>query len=348
MKILHAPSDVGGHAYQLSRAERSLGLESDVVVFRPSALGFGADRVVSVDGLSTPRRLVRRVGFLREAARRYDVFHFNFGQPILALRAGGRVFNELAWLKRRGKTVLVTFQGCDVRPQERCLGCRREDCAREPSYRLPNAAAMLRHADRAFYLNPDLRDLLPGAHFLPYANVDLQAVRPVPFRESQEIVVAHAPTHRDIKGTAYLIEAVDALRSDGLPVRLDLLEGLTRQEVLTRTAAADVVVDQLIAGWYGGYAVEAMALAKPVLAYVDERNPFGDRLPIITTGRATLADDLRRVAADAEGRKEAGAAGRRFVEEDHDPAAVARFVLDGIVPSPSRATGETQMASVSR
>jgi glycosyltransferase involved in cell wall biosynthesis len=346
MRILHAPSDVGGHAYQLSRAERSLGLESDVVVFGPSALGYGADRVVWVEGMSTPRRLVRRAGFLREAVHRYDVFHFNFGQPILALRAGGRVFNELAWLKRRGKTILVTFQGCDVRPQERCVGCTREDCARETPYRAPNAAAMLRHADRGFYLNPDLRDLLPGARFLPYGNVDLEAVRPAPFRESREIVVAHAPTHREIKGTEHLLGAVNALQSEGLSVRLDLLEGLQREEVLARTAAADVVVDQLLAGWYGGFAVEGMALGKPVLAYMDERNPFGDRLPIVRTGTATIADDLRRLVADPEARKEAGAAGRRFVEEHHDPVTVARSVLDGVVPLPSRPRGEAETASV--
>ena len=34
--ILHAPADVGGNAYGLSRAERELGLVSDVAVFRPS------------------------------------------------------------------------------------------------------------------------------------------------------------------------------------------------------------------------------------------------------------------------------------------------------------------------
>jgi hypothetical protein len=346
MKILHAPSDVGGHAYQLSRAERSLGLESDVVVFGPSALGYGADRVVSIDGMSTPRRFVRRAGFLREAVGRYDVFHFNFGQPILALRTGGHVFNELGWLKRRGKTILVTFQGCDVRPQERCVGCTREDCGRETSYRLPNAEAMLRHADRVFFLNPDLRDLLPGASFLPYANVDLEAVRPAPFRESREIVVAHAPTHREIKGTDHIVRAVDSLRSEGLPIRLDLLEGLTRDQVLARTAEADVVVDQLLAGWYGGFAVEGMAMAKPVMAYMDDRNPFGDELPIVRTTQDSVTDDLRRLANDPNARKEAGVAGRRFVEEHHDPVKVARTALNGVVPLPSPSRGEAPTASV--
>jgi hypothetical protein len=33
---------------------------------------------------------------------------------------------------------------------------------------------------------------------------------------------------------------------------------------------ADLLVDQLLAGWYGGVAVEFMALGKPVVCYLRE------------------------------------------------------------------------------
>ena len=39
--ILHAPADVGGNAYGLSRAERELGLDSDVAVFSPGPSATG-------------------------------------------------------------------------------------------------------------------------------------------------------------------------------------------------------------------------------------------------------------------------------------------------------------------
>jgi glycosyltransferase involved in cell wall biosynthesis len=337
-RILHAPTDVGGHAFQLSRAERELGLESDVVVFGPSKFGYGADITVGLEGASGPRRLARRLRFLRAAARRYDVFHFNFGQPLIAIRRGGRVLTELPLLKRLGKTVLVTFQGCDVRPYERCF-CGRESCRAETAWREPNASAMSRHADRVFFLNPDLREWLPGGRFLPYANVDVRSVRPQPLPEGDELVVAHAPTNRAVKGTAHLVEAVDNLRREGLPLRLDLLEGIPRDEVLDRLASADLVVDQLLLGWFGGFAVEAMALGRPVLSFIREDepadNPFGDELPIVRTTTATLAQDLRALVHDADRRREAGAAGASFVERHHDPRRVARTVLEGLVPLPS-------------
>jgi glycosyltransferase involved in cell wall biosynthesis len=117
-------------------------------------------------------------------------------------------------------------------------------------------------------------------------------------------------------------------------VRLDLVEGVPRDEALARFAAADVIVDQLRIGWYGGLAVEAMALGRPVLAAIKEDdpadNPFGAELPIVRTSPQTLRDDLRELLGDRERRELLGAHGRAFVERRHDPRVVARTVLDDL------------------
>jgi hypothetical protein len=163
---------------------------------------------------------------------------------------------------------------------------------------------------------------------LPYAAVDPAAIRPEPLPEGEELIVAHAPTDRVIKGTQHVIEAVDALRDEGVAIRLDLVEGVTRDVALERLAAADLLVDQLRLGWYGTVAVEAMALGRPVLSYIredePEDNPFGADLPIVRTTSATLVDDLRALSADRGRLRELGVAGRAFVEEHHDPVAIAR------------------------
>ena len=268
--ILHAPADVGGNAYGLSRAERELGLVSDVAVFSPGSLGYGYDLDLRA-GIERPvwLRLARRADFLRRAVRRYDIFHFNFGLTLLTVRQLGHVADELALLRRLGKTVLVTYQGCDVRPKASCP-CRNPGCLATHQYRQPAANRALRYADRVFFLNPDLRHWLPGARFVPYASVDARELRQVPAPDGDELVVAHAPTDRDVKGTAHVISAVEALRQEGVSVRLDLIEHVTHDEALSRLAAADLVVDQLVLGWYGAVAVEAMALGRPVLAYIRE------------------------------------------------------------------------------
>ena len=69
-KILHAPADVGGHAYGLSRGERELGYESDVVVISSGPFGYGFDRNLDA-GLSHPiwKRLGAPPAFLNPTAR---------------------------------------------------------------------------------------------------------------------------------------------------------------------------------------------------------------------------------------------------------------------------------------
>jgi hypothetical protein len=339
-RILHVPADVGGHAFGLSRGERELGLRSDVAVFSPGPFGYGTDIDLraGVDH-ALPIRIARRAAFLRRALEHYDVFHFNFGQTLLTLRKFGLAFDELPLLRRLGKKVIVTYQGCDVRPFAACA-CRNPRCVAESPARKPRATRLTAFADRVLYLNPDLRRWLPTGSFVPYANVDPREFALEPLPEGDEIVVAHAPTDRDVKGTRHVVEAIEALRAEGAPVRLDLLEGLPRAAVRRRVLAASVVVDQLLMGWYGGFAVEGMSLGRPVLSSIRDveqgDNPFGAELPIVRSSPATIVRDLRVLVEDASLRKELGVAGRRFVERRHDPRSVARQVLQGLVPIPER------------
>jgi glycosyltransferase involved in cell wall biosynthesis len=330
---------VAGQAYGLSRAERTLGLASDVAVFTPSPYGYGFD--IDIGARPTDplwRQLSRRVAFLRRAVEDYDVFHFNFGQTILSIRRLGHVFDELAWLRRRGKTILFTYQGSDVRPAHHCP-CMKPECRQLDRYRRRAAQRALRYADRVFYQNPDLRQWLPAASFLPYAAVDPWALQPQPLPDGNELVVVHAPTDRVIKGTRHVVEAVDVLRGEGVAIRLDLVEDVTREVALERLARADVLIDQLVLGWYGTVAVEAMALGRPVMAYIredePEDNPFGAELPVVRTTPGTLVEDLRALAADRERRRKLVVAGRSFVERHHDPVTLARAALDGLVEVPT-------------
>ncbi len=342
-RILHVPADVGGHAFGLSRAERELGFHSDVAVLAGGPFGYGADIRFDLEGKGKVRQLAVRTALLARALRSYDVIHFNFGQSMIPLRAGGRILDELPLVKRAGKTVLVTFQGCDVRPQECCF-CSQEHCRRETPHRLPNARHFLRYADRCFHLNPDLGQWLPGSRFLPYASIDPFSLTPDSAPGQQdEFVVAHAPSNREVKGTRFVLEAVEQLQAEGLAVRLDLIEGVSRAEVLERLRGADIVVDQLLIGWYGGFAVEAMSLGKPVLCHIREasavENPFGAELPIVRARADTLVSRLRELARDRDLRARTGLASRAFVERRHDPRTVAREVLSGLGDIPAADAG---------
>ncbi len=339
-RILHAPWNIGGNPIGLSRAERELGFASRVLVLGEHPFGYEADIDLGLAGHGGHAVTLRRaIESLREL--RYDVVHFNFGQTIHHwLDRRGKLHTELPMLKRAGKAILATFQGDDARPPEANPAAEytEEGLAEQRRFQAQRREALLRYADRVFYLNPDLRNWLPGAEFRPYASFDPFSVDASPLPDGDETVIAHAPSDRAQKGTCELIAAVEALRTEGVPARLDLIEGVPREEAIERTRRAHVVVDQLLIGWYGGYSVEAMSLGRPVLCRIrDEKpgdNPFGDELPIVRTTPETLRDDLRELIGNPDRMRRAADEGRSFVERRHDPRQIARENLEGLVPVP--------------
>ena len=142
-------------------------------------------------------------------------------------------------------------------------------------------------------------------------------------------LIVHAPSSRRRKGSEHVIAAVEGLDAD-----LELVEGLHHDEAFERYRAADIVVDQLNAGWYGLFAIEAMALGKPVVTFLHDEavrrteEAFGTRVPIVSATAETLRETLRPLVADAARRRELGAASRAYVEHVHDVERVADRLLD--------------------
>jgi glycosyltransferase involved in cell wall biosynthesis len=351
LRVLHCPAVVGGHSAGLARAERALGLDSRAIGFEPPPFGYEVDEVLFQGGSPVGREL-RRLRFLARTLREADVVHFNFGTSILprywpsAHGAGvRRVYGlyarllegrDLPWLRRAGKAVFVTFQGDDVRraaslrtrlPEGHAAWVDDYYDPRDDERKRLFAARVGRYAHGILALNPDLLELLPPrAEFLPYAHVDPAVWTPVQASNSRP-VVAHAPTDRRVKGTDALVAAVERLRSEGVDVELRLVEGLPRDGARRALAGADVVVDQLLTGWYGGVAVEAMALGKPVVARLHEpdlaRIPeaMRDELPVVHATPDTIADFLRGLLGGP--RDEIGRRSRAYVERWHDPRRIA-------------------------
>ncbi len=128
---------------------------------------------------------------------------------------------------------------------------------------------------------------------------------------------------------------------EGLDADLELVEGLHHDEAFERYRAADVVVDQLNAGWYGVFAIEAMALGKPVVTFLHDEavrrteEAFGTRVPLVPATKETLREALRPLVADAALRRRVGAESRAYVERVHDLERVADRLLASTLASSS-------------
>lgn len=149
-------------------------------------------------------------------------------------------------------------------------------------------------------------------HTVPVDTESLVPSEPV----AREIpVIVHAPNHRHVKGTAYLLDAVERLRACGFPFELRLIEGVPRHEALRMYAEADIVADQFIMGAFGIFALEGMALGKPVLTYLDEQHlqrPIYSH-PLVNTTPENLHEVLAVLHTVPELRVRIGKAARASV-----------------------------------
>lgn len=363
IRVLHVPGIAGGNPAELARAERALGLDSWCVALDSNPMAYAVDECHSPQDLGRFGLEAMRWRLLWRAWRDYDVIHFNFGQTLmpaylpssgadsgypgwarLAYLAYARAFEmrDLAFLKARGKAVFMTYQGDDARQGDYCrahfpvtFANRVEHgyyTAESDAAKRRRIAAVDQSADGIFALNPDLLHVLPPrTQFLPYANVDIRALTPASRGSGgAPPVLLHAPSHAAVKGTDLVVRAIEALHAEGLRFEFVLVQGMTRAEALALYQRADLCIDQLFAGWYGGLAVEMMALGIPVLSYLREADlallpsRMREELPIINAQPDTLTQVLRKwLTGPPERLRELGARSRVFVEQWHDSAKVA-------------------------
>ncbi len=82
------------------------------------------------------------------------------------------------------------------------------------------------------------------------------------------------------------------------------------------------------------FAIEAMALGKPVVAFLHEEavrrteEAFGIELPIVHATKETLTDVLRELVSSPDELRRIGAASRAYVEQVHDLSVVGQRLLD--------------------
>jgi len=370
MKILHLPHTVGGNPQGLSRHLNLLGIQSETWSLYQNYLAFKANKVIFNEGDRVFVRELKRLWALRYIFL-FDVIFFNFGASLyepfaipeepdrsIFFKIGMKIHQsyilfmqkvELALLRFFGKTVFIQYQGDDARQGDFCLSHFEISPAQkvESGYYTHEKDILKRKqiktltglARKSYALNPDLLHVLPpNSEFLPYSHIALDEWTPAYNQmENHPLRFGHAPTHRGVKGTDLILEAADRLRKAGYEFELDLIEGLSNQEAKKRYTAIDVLIDQLYAGWYGGLAVEAMALGKPVLVYIRESDlvfipeEMRKDLPFIQATPATIEAGMK-LALDMPRRDLLALAhrSRSYVERWHDPIVIANRIKKDI------------------
>jgi glycosyltransferase involved in cell wall biosynthesis len=318
LRVLHSPINIAGGPGAISQGLREIGVESTLLVFneRPFERGFDVNLELRDTGRksSIPFNLRKQLRAFAWAVPRFDIFHFHAGLTLLPRRL------NLPTLRALRKGIVFQSWGSDLRSRP----------ASDVQY-LRAAGSVIVGSYLTRRLAP--RGPWPEYDVVPPAIV-LTDWQPAPTEPGDVLRVAHAPSKRAVKGTDAVLAAIQSLRSRGVAIELDLIEGVPNREARLRYAAADVVIDQLRIGWYGMLAIEAMALAKPVVVHLDEQaaaetdEAFGLELPLVRASEQTLADVLAGLVEQRDSLPELGRRSREYVENVHAHTKVAQHVLE--------------------
>lgn len=329
MKVLHLPYGIG--ISTLSKALRKLGIDATSCSLKDNRYSYMADIQKNFSKYPLKQANQLRDQFFEEALHRYDIFHFHFGDTFYPDK------RDLKILKEHGKKLIVNHRGSEVRMLSVARSFNNPYVTVKKAWRdekkiRQNLAKLSAYVDHAIVNDHELLSYVEPyykkVHILPHA---IEAARFQPYYPAENItpLIVHAPTHRAVKGSGYVENAMAQLRKDGIDFDFQLIEGLPHQKAMELYQRATIVIDQLLIGAYGHLSVEAMAMGKPVVCYIrdDLRATYPDSLPIVSANPDTLHAVLKSLLGNPSALRPLGLQGRAYVQQYHDLDQVARKLI---------------------
>lgn len=277
---------------------------------------------------------------------RHDVFIFGFRTTFLHLR-------DLALLRRLGKRVVLVFHGSDARPpyvdgadMDPATGRSIGDCARLARTKKRDIEMLERSADVIvafplyghFFSRP-----IVGFHDVGIPQPLIGAFPSLaPEPAAPPLRVLHAPSNPFVKGSARIREVIAGLVAEGLPLELIELVGVPNSVVREELARCHFVVDQLYSDIpVTGLVAEAARYGRPSVLggygweEIARLMPRLDWPPVELCHPDGLEAAVRKLATDADHRRQLGLAARRFAETWAAERVAGRFLdlIDGRIPS---------------
>ena len=274
-------NNTAGIASILSRHQLLLGNEVKVFVFNKYLYRqFGGEKINYYFPLSRWKFFKKLQG--------YDIWHYHY--PYGSLRRSLE--------KRKGDRIyLKHYHGDDLRGKY--------------------------DSDFCLVSTPDLLEFAPNGEWFP-TPLDLERLTYTPdtfdgLSSSRRPVVAHYPHYQLYQKYEDLYSnTLQQLQDEG-KCEVRTIFNIPHNEVLKILPSCDLVVGKILPqiGWFGKFELEAMALGKPVVAYVSLElfQRYGP--PIYRTTKDSFRSDLESLLTNTEEQRRLSRAGRKYVEDYH-------------------------------
>ncbi len=350
MRILHIASEnIAGVPLTLVKAERRNGHYSRLITFYPSPTHQGDDVVLKLPFVNTeflkwgkslfhigtykhtykegnppvwhPGKWEKaffifrdnlwehRIKSMMDFIKSFDIYILDGGTGFLR---NGKIIQRL---KEKGKKIIIIYMGSDLRSR--------------------GAIQVIEDvADKIYTVEFDHTFIHPGAEYL-FFPFEVNNYKPKRLRKGKKITICHAPTNRYLKGTHFVMDAMEKLRKK-YPVKFLLMENIPHNDVIKlKQTECDILIDQLtdLGGYgYGINSLEALSMGIPCITYINpEYEKFIPDHPFINANTKNIQDIIEMIILNEKIREEKGKYGRKWVEKYHSAGRVSKKIIQGVI-----------------
>lgn len=268
---------------------------------------------------------------------KFDIFHFSFNGGFLQKRYIVRYLEFYIYKLFNKKTVILPY-GSDIYQYSKIIdiswkqsliinypqyGKDDSKIQKRVEFIQNNSDFVIAYIDYVYMLS--CWDMLTVGSYI----IDEELWNSVP-RDNRHngkngtVRIAHAPNHRGIKGTEFIIEAIEELKKKGYNIELVLIEKMKNDEVKELLKKCDILIDQLNLG-YALNAIEGMSLSLPVITNltndsytkVFRQYAFLDECPLVSADYNSFVLELEKLIENPSLRINLGKKGRKYIEKYH-------------------------------
>jgi hypothetical protein len=218
-------------------------------------------------------------------------------------------------LKRMNKKIAILYMGSDVRLR----GV------------LPHIEKL---TDVIFTTEFDHTFIHPKVQYVPFP-FEVDKFNKKEILKNDKLTICHAPTKRYLKGTEYLLKAVDELKAK-FDFNFLLIENKPHKEVINiKKQKCDVLIDQLtdFGGFgYGMNSMECLSMGIPSITYINSQyEKFLKKHPFINANKDNIKEVLEKILRNPQILIKKSVESRTWVKKEHNYLNVSKFMLEKIM-----------------
>jgi glycosyltransferase involved in cell wall biosynthesis len=327
LRVIHGTIEIANQMHTMTEGLKKLGIDAKALNYYPNYLGYKSDYILNLSSFKDINEANKETkNIAAKLISENDVFHFHFGTSLTL------DYSDLPLLKELGKKVIMQYWGSDVRMYSKAIKLNpyikvknmNED---EIKRRLELISMYIPDCLVDYELAEYVKDYHSNVHYTRVA-IDLKKYRLIKENCNDKMLIVHAPTSPEIKGTSYILKAVEELK-EKYDFEFKLVQGMPHEQATKIYEKADLIIDQILCGGYGVFAIESMAMGKPVICWIDDfmKEKYPKELPIISANPDNIKEKIEYAIKNKDMLKEVGIKGRRYVEKYHNMNIISENML---------------------